>query len=120
MQYTHLFFGAEKLRKDNCQLLKITPFFETTSYICPLQVIIHRMSRLFTSAHSILGVIEEIDTCKIHPSVCRIRRSPDDEVEDLARSILQKGLLQSRELVLKEGIKHTTLLSGRAIIARAR
>jgi ParB family chromosome partitioning protein len=51
------------------------------------------MSRLFTSSNSILGIIEEIEASKIYPSTYCIRRSLD-EIEDLARSILQKGLLQ--------------------------
>jgi ParB family transcriptional regulator, chromosome partitioning protein len=51
------------------------------------------MSRLYTSSNSILGIIEEIEISKIQPAVYCIRRSQDDEAEDLARSILQKGLL---------------------------
>lgn len=52
------------------------------------------MSRLFTSSNSILGIIEEIDISKIQPTIYCIRRCLDDEVDDLAKSILQKGLLQ--------------------------
>jgi ParB family transcriptional regulator, chromosome partitioning protein len=51
------------------------------------------MSRLYTSSNSILGIIEEIEISKIQPAVYCIRRSQDYEAEDLARSILQKGLL---------------------------
>jgi ParB family transcriptional regulator, chromosome partitioning protein len=55
---------------------------------------IQRLSRLFTSSKSILGVIEEIDTSSIIPFAYCVRQSPNEEIDDLAKSILQSGLLQ--------------------------
>jgi ParB family transcriptional regulator, chromosome partitioning protein len=52
------------------------------------------MSRLFTSSSSMLGVIEEVDICKIRPFAYCVRRSSDDELDELTKSILQNGLLQ--------------------------
>src|SRR6187200_863778 len=60
------------------------------------------MSRLFTSSNSILGLIEEVDISKIQPSLYCLRRGSDDESDYLARSILEKGLLQPIIVRIKE------------------
>jgi ParB family chromosome partitioning protein len=60
------------------------------------------MSRLFTSSNSILGLIEEVDISKIQPSLYCLRRGSDGESDDLARSILEKGLLQPIIVRIKE------------------
>jgi ParB family chromosome partitioning protein len=52
------------------------------------------MSRFFSASGSTPGVIEEIDTSNLHRSSFYVRQSLDDEIDDLARSILQNGLLQ--------------------------
>jgi ParB family chromosome partitioning protein len=52
------------------------------------------MSKLFTSSHSILGVIEELDIPNIESFVYYVRQGRDNEIDDLANSILQNGLLQ--------------------------
>jgi ParB family transcriptional regulator, chromosome partitioning protein len=52
------------------------------------------MSTLSTSSNSILGLIEELDMSKIRPSTFCLRRGLDKEIDDLASSILQNGLLQ--------------------------
>ena len=52
------------------------------------------MSRLFTTSNSMLGVIEEIEISKMRPFPYYLRHSLDDEIDDLAKSILQNGLLQ--------------------------
>jgi ParB family chromosome partitioning protein len=60
------------------------------------------MSSLFTSSNSILGIIEEIDLPKIRTMAYCIRRNLDNEIDDLAKSISQKGLLQPVIVRMKE------------------
>lgn len=60
------------------------------------------MSRLFTSSNSILGIIEEIDISKVRETAYRVRRNSDNDIEDLAKSVYQKGLLQPVIVRMKE------------------
>lgn len=52
------------------------------------------MSRLFASSNSMLGIIEEINICDMLLSPYDFRQSSDDDIDELAKSILQNGLLQ--------------------------
>jgi ParB family transcriptional regulator, chromosome partitioning protein len=51
------------------------------------------VSKLFTSSNSILGIIEEIDISKIRKMTYCIRSNLEEEIDDLAKSIYQNGLL---------------------------
>lgn len=51
------------------------------------------VSKLFTSSNSILGIIEEIDVCKIRKMTYCIRSNVEEDIDDLAKSIYQNGLL---------------------------
>lgn len=52
------------------------------------------MPRLSISSNSISGLIEDVNISKIHPPLYCLRRVVDDRIDDLAKSIFQKGLLQ--------------------------
>jgi ParB family chromosome partitioning protein len=64
--------------------------------------ILYQMSKTYTCSNSILGIIEEIDTYKIRATGYHIRRNLDNEIDDLAQSILQNGLLQPLIVRMKD------------------
>jgi ParB family transcriptional regulator, chromosome partitioning protein len=63
----------------------------------------HCMSKLNVAAKSISGIIEDLDLYALKRSPENYRTATPSDVEDLANSIMQKGLLQPIIVRVKEG-----------------
>ena len=75
--------------QKNCVIIPVMEY----SYIRPhLWIIRCRMSKLFSSSPPILGLIEDIEISKIKRSPHSYRSVDVKDIDELAKSIKEKGL----------------------------